>query len=188
MVHYAGYTPRFHPSDFETRTRDGVGADWPISYQDLKPHYERVERELPVAGQDWPWGDPHRYPHAAAPGLRRRRPRPRAARAQRGSRCASGRSAIPNGAFGNRPHCIYRGFCLQGCKVNAKASPLITHLPDAIAHGVEVRADCHAVRVEIDDDRPLHRRHLHPRRAASASSAPPRSPSPATRSRRRGCC
>ena len=32
MVHYAGYTPRFHPSDFETRTRDGVGYDWPISY------------------------------------------------------------------------------------------------------------------------------------------------------------
>ncbi len=27
MVHYAGYTPRFHPSDFETFTRDGVGAD-----------------------------------------------------------------------------------------------------------------------------------------------------------------
>jgi len=31
MVHYAGYAPRFHPSDFEVRTRDGVGADWPIS-------------------------------------------------------------------------------------------------------------------------------------------------------------
>ena len=25
MVHYAGYAPRFHPSDFETRSRDGVG-------------------------------------------------------------------------------------------------------------------------------------------------------------------
>ena len=25
MIHYAGYTPRFHPSDFETRTSDGVG-------------------------------------------------------------------------------------------------------------------------------------------------------------------
>jgi choline dehydrogenase-like flavoprotein len=59
--------------------------------------------------------------------------------------------AIPNGTFGNRPHCIYRGFCLQGCKVNAKASPLITHLPDAIEHGVEVRADCHVVRVEVDE-------------------------------------
>jgi choline dehydrogenase-like flavoprotein len=34
--------------------------------------------------------------------------------------------------------------------VNAKASPLITHLPDAIEYGVEVRADSMAVRVEVD--------------------------------------
>jgi choline dehydrogenase-like flavoprotein len=149
MIHYAGYTPRFHPSDFEVRSRDGVAADWPISYWDLKPHYERVERELPVAGQDWPWGDPHRYPHAPHPisGA--------ADQARRGARAAGiemrvGPVGIPNGVFGNRPHCIYRGFCLQGCKVNAKASPLVTHLPDAIAHGVEVRAGCHVVRVEVD--------------------------------------
>ena len=51
MVHFAGYAPRFHPSDFETRTRDGVGADWPIAYGDLHPHYEDLELELPVAGQ-----------------------------------------------------------------------------------------------------------------------------------------
>jgi choline dehydrogenase-like flavoprotein len=61
--------------------------------------------------------------------------------------------SIANGAFGNRPHCIYRGFCLQGCKVNAKASPLITHLPDAIEHGVEVRADSMASRIEHDGSR-----------------------------------
>ncbi len=67
MVHYAGYTPRFHPSDFETFSRDGVGADWPISYAELKPHYEELERELPVAGQDWPWGDPHSYPFSPHP-------------------------------------------------------------------------------------------------------------------------
>src|SRR2546421_5471278 len=67
MTHFAGYVPRFHPSDFETRSRDGVGVDWPISYQDLKPYFERVERELPVAGQYWPWGDPHGYPHAPHP-------------------------------------------------------------------------------------------------------------------------
>lgn len=58
--------------------------------------------------------------------------------------------AITNGAFGNRPHCIYRGFCLQGCKVGAKASPLVTHVPDALAHGAEIRADSMATRVEID--------------------------------------
>jgi choline dehydrogenase-like flavoprotein len=59
--------------------------------------------------------------------------------------------AIPNGRFGRRPHCIYRGFCLQGCKVNAKASPLITHVPDALAHGAEIRADCHVSRVHVDE-------------------------------------
>ena len=56
--------------------------------------------------------------------------------------------ATANGRFGNRPHCIYRGFCLQGCKVNAKASPLITHVPDALAHGAEIRADCMVGRIE----------------------------------------
>jgi choline dehydrogenase-like flavoprotein len=59
--------------------------------------------------------------------------------------------AIVNGTFGNRPHCIYRGFCLQGCKVGAKASPLVTHLPDALDRGVEVRAGCMATHVEVDE-------------------------------------
>jgi choline dehydrogenase-like flavoprotein len=150
MVHFAGYVPRLHPSDFAVRTRDGVGADWPMAYEDLRPHYERVEAELPVSGQDWPWGDPHRYPYNAHPVSGGSEQAMRGARAL-GIDMRVGPVAIPNGAFGNRPHCIYRGFCLQGCKVNAKASPLITHLPDAIEHGVEVRAGSHAVRIEVDD-------------------------------------
>jgi len=151
MAHFAGYAPRFHPSDFETRRRDGVGADWPISYIDLKSHYERVELELPVAGQHWPWGDPHGYPHGPHPisGA--------AERAWQGARACGiemrvGPVAITNGTFGNRPHCIYRGFCLQGCKVGAKASPLVTHVPDAIDHGVEIRADSMAIRIETAAD------------------------------------
>jgi len=151
MVHFAGYAPRFHPSDFETFTRDGVGADWPIAYADLKTHYERLEAELPVAGQHWPWGDPHGYPHGPHPigGA--------AERAWSGARACGiemrvGPVAITNGTFGNRPHCIYRGFCLQGCKVNAKASPLITHVPDALEHGVEIRADCMVTRIETGAD------------------------------------
>ena len=65
MIHYAGFTPRFHPSDFRTHTNDGVGADWPIAYDDLKHYYEQIEAELPVSGEDWPWGDPHSYPYSA---------------------------------------------------------------------------------------------------------------------------
>jgi len=150
MVHYAGYTPRFHPSDFETFARDGVGADWPIAYGDLKPYYEAMEAELPVAGEKWPWGDPHSYPY---------RPHPVGGNGEIFLRGADrigltakvGPVAIVNGRFGNRAHCIYRGFCLQGCKVNAKASPLITHIPDALAHGAEVRANAMVTRVEVDE-------------------------------------
>jgi choline dehydrogenase-like flavoprotein len=150
MVHYAGYTPRFHPSDFATYTNDGVGADWPIRYEDLRSYYEDIEQELPVAGEDWPWGDPHRYPH---------RPHPVGGNGEiflRGAHASGitakvGPVAISNGRFGNRPHCIYRGFCLQGCKVNAKASPLITHVPDALAHGAEIRADAMVTAIGYDE-------------------------------------
>ncbi|MBF6600385.1 MAG: GMC family oxidoreductase [Dehalococcoidia bacterium] len=150
MVHFAGYTPRFHPSDFRTWTNDGVGADWPISYDDLRPYYRDIEEELPVAGDYWPWGDPHGYPQ---------RPHPVGGNGEvflrgalkLGILAKVGPVGISNGRFGNRAHCIYRGFCLQGCKVNAKASPLITHVPDALAHGAEVRPNSMVTRIHIDE-------------------------------------
>ena len=151
MIHYAGYAPRFHPSDFRTHSRDGVGADWPISYDDLKPYYQAIEDELPVSGQHWPWGDPHSYRYSPQPVSGNGEIFLRGA-AARGLKARVGPVAIANGRFGNRPHCIYRGFCLQGCKVNAKASPLITHIPDALAHGVEVRANCMVSRIEVGND------------------------------------
>jgi len=174
MVHYAGYCPRFHPSDFHTHSLDGVGVDWPITYDDLRPHYERVERELPVAGQNWPWGHPHRYPFSPHPISQQGATLMTGAR-KLGIEMRVGPVGIVNGTFGNRPHCIYRGYCLQGCKVNAKASPYVTHLPDALAHRVEIRADCMASRVELDD-------------ATGRAIGPGSSRSPATPSRRRGCC
>ena len=150
-VHFAGYTPRFHPSDFRTHSLDGVGADWPIDYDDLKPYYEQIEAELPVAGEPWPWGDPHRYPHSPHPvsGLGSLLLR---GCERLGIDARVGPVAITNGRLGNRPHCIYRGFCLQGCKVNAKASTLITHIPDALAHGAEIRADCMVSAIDVDGD------------------------------------
>lgn len=149
MVHYAGYTPRFHPSDFRTSSSDGVGQDWPIGYENLKPYYEQIEAELPVAGEHWPWGDPHGYPHRPHPVSGNGEVFLRGAYAL-GLEAKVGPVAIPNGRFGNRPHCIYRGFCLQGCKVNAKASPLITHVPDALAHGAEIRPDSMVTTIGYD--------------------------------------
>jgi choline dehydrogenase-like flavoprotein len=109
-----------------------------------------IEEELPVAGQDWPWGDPHSYPHSPHPVGGNGDLFLRGAGAL-GIKARVGPVAITNGRFGNRPHCIYRGFCLQGCKVNAKASPLITHIPDALAHGAEIRPDSMVTGVEVDE-------------------------------------
>ena len=72
MTHFAGYVPRLHPSDFEVRSRDGVAVDWPISYWDLKPSFERVERELAGRGRALALGRPARLPARPAPDLGRR--------------------------------------------------------------------------------------------------------------------
>lgn len=152
-VHWAAFAPRLHPSDFRIHSEDGVGVDWPLTYNELKPYYELLEKEIPVAGPArFPWGDPHGYPYGPHPlggvgdvlvrgctslGIRT---------------VAGGPVAILSASHGDRPHCIYRGFCLQGCKVGAKGSTLITHVPDAITRGAEVRAYSMAARISIRDD------------------------------------
>ena len=47
---------RFHPDDFRMASVYGVPegsalADWPITYEDLEPYYDKVEWELGVAGE-----------------------------------------------------------------------------------------------------------------------------------------
>lgn len=152
-VHWAAFTPRLHPSDFRVRSLDGVAADWPIAYEELQPYYELLEREMPVAGPAYfPWGHPHGYPYG---------PHPMGAVGnvlvkgctRLGIRVSiGGPVAILSGSRGDRPHCIYRGFCIQGCKVGAKASTLVTHVPDAIACGGEIRDHSMAARVELGKD------------------------------------
>jgi choline dehydrogenase-like flavoprotein len=153
-VHWASFTPRLHPSDFQTKTLDGVGDDWPIAYEDLKPYYELLELELPVAGPSYyPWGYPHGYPYG---------PHPMGGVGDALIRgCTSlgigvsvgGPVAILSGSRADRPHCIYRGFCIQGCKVGAKASTLITHVPDALKHGAEIRPNCMVARIDMGKGR-----------------------------------
>ena len=143
MVHYAGYCPRFHPSDFEVRIarrgRRGLADPLPRPQAPLRAPGARTAggRRLLAVGRPAP------LPAHAASDRRRRRRGARGAR-KLGIEMRVGPVGITNGAFGNRPHCIYRGYCLQGCKVNAKASPLVTHIPDAIEHGAEIRAHCMA--------------------------------------------
>jgi choline dehydrogenase-like flavoprotein len=153
-VHWAAFTPRFHPSDFEVYTQDGMGADWPISYWDLKPYYELLELEMPVAGPaHYPWGDPHGYPFGPHPMGGVGNTLIRGCTKLGIGVSAGGPVAILSGSRGNRPHCIYRGFCIQGCKVGAKASTLITHVPDALDNKAEIRDRCMVSRIHHDKKR-----------------------------------
>ena len=156
----------------------------------LRPYYEQIEQELPVAGRALALGRPARLPATG-----RTRSGGNGEIFLRGARALGHRPrkvgpvAIANGRFGNRPHCIYRGFCLQGCKVNAKASPLITHIPDALAHGAEIRADAMVTRVVIDEQTGRATGVHYFRDGARALPAGAAWwPWPDTRSRRRGCC
>jgi choline dehydrogenase-like flavoprotein len=152
-VHWAAFTPRFHPSDFEVYTRDGVGADWPITYSEIEPYYELLEREIPVAGPAWfPWGKPHGHPYGPHPMGGVGDTLIKGCTALGIPVAAGGPVAILSASHGDRPHCIYRGFCIQGCKVGAKASTLVTHVPDALANGAEIRDNCMVAQVTLNPE------------------------------------
>jgi choline dehydrogenase-like flavoprotein len=149
-VHWAGFTPRFHPSDFREYTEDGVGVDWPIPYETIQPYYDMLEREIPVAGPAYfPWGHPHGYSYGPHPlgGVADKLVRGCTALGVRV--VAGGPVAITSGAYGDRQHCIYRGFCIQGCKVGAKQSTLVSHVPDALDCGAEIRDNCMVTRINL---------------------------------------
>src|ERR1700739_1838455 len=48
--HWGRIALRFAPIDFKSKTRDGLGEDWPISYEDLAPYYDKVESYIGVFG------------------------------------------------------------------------------------------------------------------------------------------
>ena len=41
---------RLSDYDFKAKSRDGYGEDWPISYRDIEPYYDRVDRYLGISG------------------------------------------------------------------------------------------------------------------------------------------
>ncbi|WP_419911944.1 GMC oxidoreductase [Hoeflea sp.] len=47
---WSGQTPRFHPSDFRTKSLYGRGVDWPVSYDELEPFYILAENRMGIAG------------------------------------------------------------------------------------------------------------------------------------------
>ena len=62
-VHFCAQWVRMRPQDFKLRSVDGLADDWPISYEELKPYYERIDQDMQISGMT---GDPA-YPPGPAP-------------------------------------------------------------------------------------------------------------------------
>ncbi|HLF45102.1 MAG TPA: GMC family oxidoreductase [Chitinophagaceae bacterium] len=48
--HWGRISLRFGPKDFKRRSIDGLGDDWPISYEDIKPYYDKIDKLIGVFG------------------------------------------------------------------------------------------------------------------------------------------
>ncbi|TWI83161.1 choline dehydrogenase-like flavoprotein [Lacibacter cauensis] len=48
--HWGRISLRFGPKDFKRRSIDGLGDDWPIGYEDVKPYYDRVDKLIGIFG------------------------------------------------------------------------------------------------------------------------------------------
>ena len=190
-VLYAGDWPRLTPSDFRVRSLDGVADDWPLTYEELEPFYDRIAREVGVSGLA---GDPA-YPAGADLPLP---PLPLGdgvmdvvrAHDRLGWHWWPAPSAILSAPYRGRHPCAQWGSCMQGCPEGAKASTDITHWPQAIARGARVltgaRVDAAAARAATASSRGAEYVDADGRDARAPR--PTSSCWPRTRSAPRGCC
>lgn len=150
-VMYAGIWMRLMPSDFRVRTLDGVADDWPLTYEDLAPYYDRIERDFGVSGHpgDPAFPDIDHYPLPPAPiGTGGRMMAE--AHNRLGWHWWPGSNAIATKAYGRQGACVQRGACMWGCVNKAKASPDITHWPDLLEQGVTLITNATATEIETD--------------------------------------
>ena len=139
MILYAGTWPRMLPSDFRVRSLDGVADDWPISYAELAPYYDRTDRQIGVSGLA---GDPaypehDDYPLPPLP-LGKAGRRVAEAHNRLGWHWWPEPNAILSAPYDGRRPCVQRGVCTSGCGEGAKASTDLTHWPKAEAHGARL--------------------------------------------------
>jgi len=144
MLHWGAFVPRADPRDLKLFTDSGLGCDFPLSYDDLLPFYQEVERFIGVSGPAYyPWDPQRQYPlgpialNAPAIAMQKGFAALGVETAEAPIAAVSQRFAQP--AYGERPPCVGCGFCHQGCVYGAKASMDVTYIPRALAAGVEIR-------------------------------------------------
>jgi len=133
--HWGRISLRFGPWDFKSRSRDGLGDDWPISYDDMKPYYDKLDELVGLFGtnEGLP-NDPD--------GIFMPPPKPRSyellvkkACDELGVRCIPSRMSIITKPLNGRAACHYCGQCGRGCSTHSNFSTPSVLLPPALKTG-----------------------------------------------------
>ena len=153
-LHWQGMVMRLHEDDFRSGNSRGVGPDWPIGYDDLRPYYAAAETELGVAGaNDNPFGPPRDQPH----------PMPAFEPSYSDSLFAEAcdelgiaMHSVPNAraseSYEGRSACVGYGTCQPVCPSGAKYDATV-HVDRAEEQGVTVIDRAQVQRLEHGSDR-----------------------------------
>jgi len=155
---YQALSWRYHPGTFRLKTLYGVPAgstveDWPISYDDLEPYYEKAEYDLGVCGEPGPYGPNRQKPYPMPPLPANREAEVLFPAARRlGWKPFAPPLAILSQPYRGRPACICCPYCLSyGCEADAKSDTAVTVIPEALKTGLcTLRAETLVREITVD--------------------------------------
>jgi choline dehydrogenase-like flavoprotein len=133
--HWGRIALRAGPWDFKGRSRDGLGDDWPIGYDDIKPYYDKLDEMVGLYGSNEGLEN-------EPDGIFQPPPPPRAyerlikkASDQLKITCIPGRRSVLTRPLNGRAACHYCGQCNRGCSTSSNFSSPSVLLPPALATG-----------------------------------------------------
>jgi choline dehydrogenase-like flavoprotein len=134
--HYGRVHLRMGPRDFKPRSTDGLGFDWPISYEEVAPFYDKVDEFTGIYGSAEGLPNDPDSPHFQPP------PKPRAYELllQRGGKklnipIIASRMAILTKPLPGRAPCFYATPCGRGCSIRANFQSPTVLIPPALESG-----------------------------------------------------
>ena len=151
--HWGRISLRYGPDDFRRRSVDGLGDDWPISYDDIAPYYDRIDRLIGIFGSReglpndpdgifMPPAEPRCWEHLIKRGADRME-----------ITCIPSRLSILTRPLNGWSACHYCGQCNRGCATRSNFSSPTVLLPPALETGhLEIIANAMAREVTIDGE------------------------------------
>ena len=156
--HWGRISLRFGPLDFKPHSRDGLGYDWPITYDELAPWYDKVETLIGVTGRAQGLLNTPDSPD----GVLQEPPPPRAferfytgAFEKMGIPVTPMHAAVLTKSINGRSACIYATPCGRGCSIKANFQSTTVLLPPAMATG-NLQIVTNALVYQVDLDKAGH--------------------------------